>query len=729
MKKYFLLFTLILGAAAHSQTSKKTLTLEDIWSSDKFSSRSVRDVEWLKGDSIFSYTEMDPASRTRSIFMYAVRSGSKRLLVSAASLHTADADVPMSFSSYRWSPDGRSILFVAAPPQNSYLSRLTPAGNFFLYDTAAHSLKQLTHVDAPQYNQKFSPDGTRLGFVRANNIFSIDLKTGVETQLTHDGSDVILNGKSDWAYEEELSFSDAWKWSAAGTQIVYWRFDITRIPQYTLTEWDSLHETLIPMRYPKSGDPIASVKVGVLTLATGKTVWIDTGSNDDQYIARVQWAGDPSVLAIQRLNRQQNTLELLYADAATGHTTPVLTEHSEQWVDLRNDLTFLKNGDFLWSSDRDGYLHLYLFKKDGTLIRQITHGAWDVDKMYGVDDANGTVFFSSSETAACDRNIFVIGLDGRGKKRLTPEDGTHDAHFALGHRYFIDTYSTADRPAKTLLFDVHGTAMAVLENNPTPALETYALGRTRFFTIRTSDSLELNASLLVPDDFDPAKRYPVLVYTYGGPGSQVVVNKWGGSNDLWHSMLASKGYLIFKLDNRGTAAHGAAFKKYVYQNLGKWEVNDQIEGAKYLASLPYVDKSRIGIWGWSYGGYTSSMTILNGAEYFKAAIAVAPVTSWRYYDAPYTERYMNLPEQNAAGYTNGSPLAIADKLKGKFLLIHGTSDDNVHFQNSVNLVKALQRANKQFSTMFYPDKNHSITGGGTRLHLFTLMTNFLLENL
>ncbi len=729
MKKFVLLFTLILAAAAYAQTAKKSLSLEDIWTSDKFSSRSVRDIEWLKGDSVFSFTEMDPASRTRSIVMYSVPSGSKRLLVSAASLHTGDADVPMSFSSYQWSPDGRSILFVGAPPQNRYLSRLTPAGNYFLYDTAAHSLKQLTNVEAPQYNQKFSPDGTHLGFVRANNIYSIELKTGKETQLTRDGSDVILNGKSDWAYEEELGFSDAWMWSADGKQIAFWRFDITRVPLYTLTEWDSLHAALIPMRYPKAGDPIASVKVGVMTLGAGTTVWMNTGTNDDQYIARVQWTGYPSTLAMQRLNRQQNKLELLFANTATGQVALVLTEKSEQWVDLRKDLTFLRNGDFVWSSDRDGFMHLYLYQHNGTLIRQITRGSWDVDKFYGVDETRGTAFFSSSETAACDRNIFVIGLDGAGKKRLTPEDGTHDAHFAPGHRYFIDTYSTSAQPAKVRLLDAAGGTVAVLENNPMPSLGEYSLGTTRFFTIHTSDSLELNASLLVPDDFDPAKKYPVLVYTYGGPGSQVVVNKWGGSNELWHSLLASKGYLIFKLDNRGTAAHGAAFLKCVYQNLGKWEVNDQIEGAKYLASLPYVDKDRIGIWGWSYGGYTSSMTILNGADYFKTAIAVAPVTSWRYYDAPYTERFMNVPEQNSAGYANSSPLTIAEKLKGKFLLIHGTSDDNVHFQNSVNLVKALQRANKQFSTMFYPDKNHSITGGGTRLHLFTLMTNFLIENL
>ena len=506
-------------------------------------------------------------------------------------------------------------------------------------------------------------------------------------------------------------------------------FDISRIPQYTLTEWDSLHESLISMRYPKAGDPVAAVKVGVITLSSGKTVWMDLGPDDNQYIPRVQWTLDRSTLAIQRLNRRQNKLEVLYADVRTGTTTTILTEQSEQWVELRNDLTFLRDGKFLWSSDRDGYMHFYLYKNDGTLIRQITKGKWDVDKFYGVDEKTGTVFYSSSAAAPSDRYVFATGLDGSGQRCLTPEPGTHDALFAQGYTSFIDTYSTIARPAKVRLVSVTTGSAAILENNPMTALDGYALGTTRFFTIRTSDGLDLNASLLVPDDFDSTKQYPVLVYTYGGPGSQVVINKWGGTNELWHSMLAGKGYLIFKLDNRGTAAHGAEFLKCVYKHLGTWEVSDQIEGAKYLASLPYVDKHRIGIWGWSYGGYTSSMAILNGADYFKAAIAVAPVTNWRYYDAPYTERFMNTPEENAAGYAAGSPLSIAEKLRGKFLLIHGTSDDNVHFQNSVNFVKALQRANKQFTTMFYPDKNHSITGSGTRLHLFSLMTNFLLENL
>jgi dipeptidyl-peptidase 4 len=729
MKKYFLVCFIVAIATTNSVTAKSNLTLEDIWTSKKFSSRSVKEVEWLKGDSVYSFVDLDTVSRTRGVFLYSVATGTKRLVVSSASLHTYGSDSPMAFSSYLWSPDGRSIVFVSEPPDLRYLSRLTPDGNYFLYDTTTHALKQLTNVNVPQYNHKFSPDGKTFGFVRGNNIYTFDLATGKETQRTFDGSDVILNGKSDWAYEEELDFSDAWMWSADSKQIAYWRFDDTRIPVYTLTEWDSLHQTLIPMRYPKAGDPIASVMAGVMTLSTGKTVWMNTGTNNNQYIARMQWTEDQSTIALQVLNRQQNKLELLYADVATGLSKMMLTERSEQWVELRNDLTFLRDGSFIWGSDRDGFMHFYLYKKDGTLIRQITKGNWDADKFYGVDEKSGTLFYSSSETTPSDRNIYAIGLDGSGKKRLTPENGTHEAHFADGSGSFIDTYSTISMPPKVRLITVKSGGITVLENNPMPALASYALGRTKFFTIRTSDSLELDASLLVPDDFDSTKTYPVLVYTYGGPGIQVVLNKWGGANELWHSLLVEKGYLIFKVDNRGTGARGAAFMKSVYQNLGKWEVHDQIEGAKYLASLPYVDKKRIGIWGWSYGGYMSSMCILNGADYFKTAIAVAPVTSWRYYDAPYTERYMNLPEQNAAGYTNSSPLSIVDKLRGKFLLIHGTSDDNVHFQNTANFVKALEGANKQFTTMFYPDKNHSIVGSETRLHLFTLMTNFLLENL
>lgn len=729
MKTFVSMCLMFCSLSLAAQTAKKPLTLEDIWSSGKFSSRTLSEVEWLAGDSLYSYTETDPSTGSKAVIIASVAHAKTHIIVTASQLASAAEGLADGFSSYRWTPDGKSILFVTAPPQRRYLSRLTPAGNYFLYDTTTHRVRRLTNDTEPHYYQKFSPDGTKLAYVLENDLYVIDVKSGTRTRLTNDGSSTIINGKGDWEYEEELDVNDAWMWSPDGAQIAYWKSDISRVPDYTLTEWDSTHPTLITMHYPKAGDPVARVQIGVLTLSTQKTVWLDAGSDSDQYIPRLQWTPRKNVIAFQRLSRDQHRLELLYADCATGASHVVLTDTSSQWVELRKDLTFLLNGDFIWQSDRDGYPHFYLYASDGTLKTQITRGKYETYEFCGVDEAAGRLYYTSNESVVGGRGIYSIRLDGTDQKRLSGAEGTHEANFSPGAKYFLDTYSTVSQPAKVRLCNAVGRVIRMVEDNPVPALNEYALGTTHFLTFQTSDGVTLNASLLVPDDFDSTKRYPVIIYTYGGPGSQIVLDKWGGSNDLWHSLLASKGYLVFKVDNRGTGGRGSEFMKQVYKNLGTWDAGDQIEAAKYLASLPYVDGKRIGIWGWSYGGYTTSMAMVKGADVFKAGIAVAPVTSWLYYDAPYTERYMNTPANNPSGYANSSPIALTDHLKGHFLLVHGTSDDNVHFQNSVNLVKALEKSNKQFSTMYYPDKNHSIYGGGVRLHLFTLLTNFILENL
>jgi dipeptidyl-peptidase-4 len=651
-------------------------------------------------------------------------------VLSTTALRLNQTDPPFRFTTYQWSPDEKQILFISAPPEREYLSRLTPAGNIFLYDLSSKSFRRLTNVADPQYNVKFSPDGKFVGFVRNNNIYALDIASGAEHQLTEDGAEHIINGKFDWVYEEEFEISDGWQWSPDSKHIAFWRLDENRVPEYTLTEWDSLHLQLIPMRYPKAGEPNSIVKIGVVDFQSSLTQWMDIGTNDDIYIPRIQWTLDPTVLSIQRMNRGQNILELLYADISTGATRTVLKETDDKWIDVTNDLTFLKNGSFIWPSERDGYRHLYLYKNDGTLLNQITKGKWEVESFYGVDEKTDDVYYSSTEVSPLERQIYKIQLDGKNKHRLTTILGTHTANFSPSCQYFLDTYSNISTPPKIALLNSDGNILSVIEENSISALDDIQLGKTTFLSFTTADGVQLNASIMKPADFDSTKKYPVLVYTYGGPGSQVVLNMWERTSDvLWYTYLGQHGYLIFMVDNRGTGARGKEFKTAVYRNLGKWEVNDQVEGAKYLSSLQYVDKDRIGIWGWSYGAYLTSMVILNGADYFKAAIAVAPVTSWRYYDNIYTERYMGTPQNNPAGYVESSPITHASKLKGKFLLIHGTSDDNVHFQNTANFVSALEKANKQFSTMFYPDKNHGIYGGVTRLNLYTLMTNFILTNL
>ncbi len=724
------LILLISGLQLRAQGERNQLSLDDIFTSGKYAGKAITGVHWLNDGARYSYYERDTAAKVTNIFIYDVNSKSSRRVLTTAELKMAQDDPPFRFTTYQWSPDEKQILFISAPPEREYLSRLTPAGNIFVYDLGNKSFRRLTNVSDPQYNVKFSPDGKSIGFVRNNNIFVVDVASGAERQLTTDGAEHIINGKFDWVYEEEFEISDGWQWSPDGKHIAFWRLDENRVPEYTLTEWDSLHLTLIPMRYPKAGEPNSIVKIGVIDLQSSMTKWMDLGSNDDIYIPRMQWTLDPAILSIQRMNRAQNVLELLYADIVTGTTHTVLTESEEKWVDISNDLTFLKDGNFIWPSERDGYRHLYLYKNDGTVVNQITKGEWEVDSFCGVDEKTGTVYFSSTEVSPLERHIYRIQLDGRKKKRITEMAGTHTANFSPTYKYFLDTYSNISTPPRISLMNNEGSVLSVVEENNIQTLKNVQIGKTAFLSITTADGVSLNASIMKPANFDSTKKYPVLVYTYGGPGSQVVRNAWERTSDvLWYTYLGEHGYLIFMVDNRGTGARGKAFKTAGYRNLGKWEVNDQVEGARYLSSLPYVDRERIGIWGWSYGGYLTSMVILNGADYFKAAVAVAPVTSWRYYDNIYTERYMGTPQNNPSGYVESSPITHASKLKGKFLLIHGTSDDNVHFQNTANFVSALEKANKQFSLRFYPDKNHGIYGGVTRLNLYTLMTNFILTNL
>ncbi|MFA6468944.1 MAG: S9 family peptidase [Bacteroidota bacterium] len=710
-------------------SGEKELTLEDIFLSSKFSTKTIKGMQWMKDGGSYTFLETDSVSKSSAIYRYSVKDRKKSMIVSGAQMKLNESDPSFRFTSYRWSPDEKSILFVSAPPEKQYLSRLSPAGNLFLHSIVTNSFTRITNVSVPQYNQKFSPDGKKIGFVRENNIYIYDIAESKETQLTFDGAEHLINGKFDWVYEEEFGISDGWYWSSDSKSIAFWQQDEQRVPEYTMTEWDSTHLNLVTMRYPKPGDPNSLTRIGIINVSTGKNEWIDLDFADDDYIPRMSWTNDPNILSFQRLNRAQNTLELIFYDAKKRLKQTVLTEMSDTWVEVHDDLRFLKNGTFIWSSERDGFNQLYLYKNDGTCIRQITKGQWDLDSFYGVDEKNRKVYFSSSEASPLERHIYSINLDGTGKKQLSSREGTNSADFSPNFEYYITSNSTAAHPSKISMTKNDGKELYLLEENELPALKEYAMAKPSFFSFSTSDGVSLNATLLTPSNFDSTKKYPVLVYTYGGPGSQVVRNSWGGSNYAWHSLLTQKGYLIFMVDNRGTGARGSAFKKITYKNLGKWEVNDQIEGAKYLSSLAYVDQKRIGIWGWSYGGYMSCMTILTGSDYFKAAMAVAPVTHWKFYDTIYTERFMGTPENNPTGYEESAPINHADGLKGKFLLIHGTSDDNVHFQNSATLASSLQNANKQFQTMFYPNKNHGIGGGNTRIHLYTMMTQFILENL
>ena len=470
----------------------------------------------------------------------------------------------------------------------------------------------------------------------------------------------------------------------------------------------------------------------IYDVASKGTQKVNLSQYADFYIARMQWTNEANVLSAQVLNRHQDNLDLLFIDGNSGATKVVLNEKDKAYVDVTDNLTFLKDNSFIWTSEKDGFNHIYLYDKTGKLKNQVTKGNWEVTNYYGFDEKTNTVFYQSVENGSINRDVYSINLNGKNKVRLSKKTGTNAATFSPNFQYFINTFSSATQPTTYTLNEAKtGAQVQVIENNEALAskLKAYNLPAKEFFVLKTAKGNELNAWILKPKDFDPTKKYPVFMYQYSGPGSQQVNNDWNSNDDYWFQMLAQQGYIVACVDGRGTGFKGAAFKKVTQKELGKYEVEDQIDAAKVIGNYPYVDKNRIGIWGWSYGGFMASNCIMKGNDVFKMAIAVAPVTNWRFYDSIYTERYMQTPQENASGYDENSPINHVTKLKGKFLLIHGSGDDNVHVQNSMQMMEALIQANKQFDSQIYPDKNHGIYGGKTRVQLFTKMTNFIKENL
>ncbi|MFQ6046768.1 MAG: S9 family peptidase [Gemmatimonadales bacterium] len=609
--------------------------------------------------------------------------------------------------------------------------RQNTKGEYYVWDQEARSLRPVSSRPGYQMFAKFSPDGRYVGFVRENNIYVTDLATWEERQLTFDGDENVINGTSDWVYEEELGLRDAFRFSPDGERVAFWRFDQTVIRPFYLLNELSLYPELVPVRYPKAGEQNSDVGIGVVEVESGETIWVDLGGEKDIYVADMDFAGSPDEIWLTRLNRHQNRIDLMLADAATGTSRVVFSDRDSAWVDAEEP-TWLDGGrHFLWMSEREGYAQLYLYQRDGTLVHKVTEEPWDVLGVFGVDDDEDVVYFTGAGEGPLVRPIYRIGLNGRGLRRISGPGGSHSASFNPTFTMFVDTYSSAGEPPVQTLRNADGREIRVLAANEELREKVTALGLVppEFMTVPAGGGLELNAYIIKPRDFDPARRYPLLVYVYGGPGSQTVRDSWGSSRYLWHQMLAQEGYLVASVDNRGTGARGREFKKMTYRRLGQLESDDQIAAARYFASLPYVDGDRIGIWGWSYGGYVTLMSLFRGDGVFKAGVSVAPVTDWRLYDTIYTERYMLTPEENPEGYEKGAPLAYVDRLRGNLLVVHGSGDDNVHAQNTTRLVHALEEAGKQFDMRIYPNKTHSIAGRTTRMNLYGYLTEWLRKNL
>ena len=707
--------------AQHVFAQEKMIQLEDIWASRTFSP------EWVWGIN----------SMNNGIHYSSLNYGDKNVYITEYSYETGDSistivdskDLDgISFSDYSFSEDEKKVLL---PTETESIYRYSSRSNYYVYDRKTKTAQELS--EGKQRLAQFSPDASKVAFVKENNIFIKDITNNTELQVTFDGEiNKIINGATDWVYEEEFAFDNGMQWNTSGNKIAYYRFNEEKVPEFSMDLFTDLYPSQSQFKYPKAGETNSTVELFIYDLNSKKTTKANINVEEEFYIPRIKWTLDENILSVQRMNRHQNQLDFILVDAKDGSSQTIFTENDAAYIDVTDNLTFLNDGKyFIWTSEKSGYNHIYLYNLKGKQVRQITKGNYDVTDFYGIDESNNTVYFASSERSPMHRDVYAVQLNGKNKKTLTNKIGTNSATFSTNYKYFINQYSNANSPYYFSLFDAKGNEVRMLKDNSNlnNSLAEYALSQKEFFNFKTTEGIDLNGWMMKPHNFDETKQYPVFMYLYGGPGSQQVTDSWGGSNFLWYQMLTQQGYIVACVDNRGTGARGSEFKKCTYQQLGKLETEDQIEANRYLTNLPYVDGSRIGIFGWSYGGYMSSLCLLKGADEFKMAIAVAPVTNWRYYDTIYTERYMRTPQENASGYDDNSPINHVEKLKGKYLLVHGSADDNVHYQNTMEMTNALVNANKQFDLFIYPNKNHGIYGGYTRLHLFTKMTNFIKENL
>jgi len=611
--------------------------------------------------------------------------------------------------------------------------------NYYIYNLETEELQPLTDFSkGKQRLAEFSPGGDQVAFVRNNNLFIQDLAAGKEIQVTTDGEEnKIINGYPDWVNEEEFGYAKAFHWSPEGTKIGFCRFDETAVREFQMALYGPLYPKQYRFKYPKAGEENSAVQVKVYDLESGKTKECNLPPNEEFYIPRIKWTQNDDKLCIMKLNRHQNHLEFLLADLSKDHPfgidlEKIYDETSETYLEINDNLIFLSNGSqFLWNSATTGYNHLYLFNMKGEQDVALTSGEWEVIDFLGLDEDDEIVYYTAAEKSPLEKGLYSVKLNGRKKKQLSEETGYHSADFSSSYHYYIQTSSDANTPPKVTLHNSSGKEIRVLESNERlrNELTKYDLQAKTFFQFTTERGDELNGFMIQPPNFDPTQKYPVLLNIYGGPGSNTVKNAWGGHSFIWQQLMAQEGYLVVSVDPRGTMYRGREFGHSTYLQLGKLETEDMISTAKYLASQSYVDPERIGIQGWSYGGYLSSLCLTKGADHFKTAIAIAPVTNWRFYDTIYTERFMRTPQENADGYDDNSPINHVKDLGGNYLLIHGSADDNVHYQNTMEMINALVAANKEFDTFVYPNRNHGIYGGNTRNHLFNKLTKYLKANL
>ncbi len=775
MKKLlvFMTFALMAGTGAASAQTKN-ITLEDIWTKGTFRAKGVYGIRSMADGE--HYCTM---SRT-GIAKYSYATGEKVAdvcIFNTPQMSKKAKPLP-PMEGYEFSADEQKILLSSGFEP---LYRHSGVSDYYIYDVNAKTFTKISN-NGKQRLTTLSPDGTKVAFVRDNNLYWMDLATLEEHAITTDGKiNEVINGTTDWVYEEEFAITKGFEWSPDSKKIAYMRFDESKVKEYNMQMWGALYPEDYKYKYPKAGEDNSKVSLHVYNIETkgrftpvldGRSTTVADGKSQWEYIPRFQWTNTPDVLAVMVMNRLQNTMEILAVNTSnnglnSNTISKLYAEQCDTYVEVPDTWQFITVGkgkkakeQMLITSERDGYRHIYLYGMDGKLVKQVTSGNYEICDVPGIDVKNQRLYYTSREHGAINKSLFVTGFDGKKKKCLNysqsniisiypnfigtdysftkdfnapTSGGTYNATFSDGCKYYICTYSNANMAPAYTLHDANGKLIKVLQDNADlqKKMSDYGTSHKQFGTFTTSTGTELNYYTIKPADFNANKRYPVLIYVYGGPGNQQVSNSYGYSDYYWYHMLAEKGYVVFCFDGRGTGGRGAQFKKQTYGDLGRMECEDAIEAARWLGQQSWVEKERIGIWGWSFGGYLSTLSLLKGNDVFKMAIAVAPVMNWRYYDNIYTERFLGLPKDNAKGYDENSPLNYAERLQGNYLLIHGTGDDNVHFQNSAEMVEKLENAGKQFEFRIYPNKNHSIydATGNTRLNLYQLMTDFIMRKL
>lgn len=712
---------------SNSITAQKSITVEDIWKNYKFYPQSVPGFNTMHNGDFYTVKTVLSIDKYKFVDQTKVAT-----LLSNDDLKAMHSSLNMkTISSYSFDLTEQKVL-LGTRAESIY--RRSSKAYYYVVDLKAHTIVSVSDTAlGKQSFCTFSPDGNKIAFVRNNNLYIKDLVTNKETAVTTDGKDRhIINGMADWVYEEELDMSQCFYWSPDGENIAFLRFDESRVKEFSFTMYGGLYPQEHRYKYPKAGEDNSLVNVMIYNLTTGNTVTVDLGDNSNCYFPRLYWLPNAQDLIALKMNRHQNKLEFFRYNLLNRSIDLVYTDENEKWLDVTHDYYFLKdNKSMIVTSERDGYNHIYYVVLGGA-VTQLTKGNYEVAGICAIDKDKKYIYYLSNESGTLNRDLYRIGFDGKGKKMLSSGKGWNNATFSPTCKYYRNVYSDIATPPIYTLNNADGKVLSTMQDNAAykELMKEYGFAPMELFSFVTEEGVSINGSIIKPLNFDPSKKYPVLMHVYGGPGSQEVCNSFGGSMDgAWYQMLAQKGYIIVCTDGRGTATKGDAFKKCIYKQMGKYEAIDQIATAKYLKTLPYVDGDRIGIWGWSFGGYLSSLAMFTGEGVFKMAMAVAPVTTWRYYDNIYTERFLQTPQENASGYDDNSPITHASKLQGHYLLVHGLADDNVHVQNSVDLITALNKAEKQYEQYFYPNKNHSIYGGNTRYHLYMKLTDFVLKNL